>query len=147
MIFSRWTYACRVLSVHDGDTIRAEVLLGFDVAFTTTLRLVGIQAPEVGGPNVSAEEKAAGIAARDFLRTLLDQPDSLLYVRTEKDRAEGRGRYLATLYAERPNGQVVDLNARMVAEGHAIAHTGDGKVPKWIGPRRWRLADGTEVAA
>lgn len=56
MIFTRWTYAARVVAVHDGDTLRAEIDLGCEVRFTTTLRLLGIQAPEVGGPGVTAAE-------------------------------------------------------------------------------------------
>lgn len=133
----RYVYPARIVSVHDGDTIRAELDLGFEVRATWSLRLLGIQAPEVGGPNVSDAEKVAGVAAREWLDgVLLTIPPGRLFVRTERDRAEGRGRYLAELLAVTDDGRFVNLNEQMVAEGHATPYAGKGRAPKWT-PAGW----------
>lgn len=49
--------------VHDGDTVNCRLDLGFDLTVYTRCRIFGINAPELSTP--------AGIAARDFARTLL----------------------------------------------------------------------------
>lgn len=138
MIFDRWTYEARVVAVHDADTIRAEIDLGFEVRVTWSLRLLGIQAPEVSGAGVTPEEKAAGLAARDALRGLLLAPVGRVYVRTVRDRAEGRGRYLATVFLEQGD-RVFDVNELLIREGHAVAYDGRGRAPKWT-PEGWRAA-------
>ena len=135
--WDRWTYGALVASIHDGDTVRASVDLGFEIRSTWTLRLLGIQCPEVGGPNVSADEKAAGIRAREALADLLD--GGAVVVRTKRDTQEGRGRYLATLYVVQPDGQWLDVCQQLVLDGHAVAYDGKGKAPKWT-PEGWRVA-------
>lgn len=131
----RFTYAARVVSVHDADTIRAYIDFGFEAGQVHTLRLLGIQAPEVGGANVSDAEKAAGIAARDVLAGLLLNAVGRVFVKTKKDTQEGRGRYLATIFLAQEGG-LFDVNALLVAEGHAVAYDGRGKAPKWT-PTGW----------
>lgn len=136
----RFVYPARIVSVHDGDTVRAELDLGFEIRATWTLRLLGIQAPEVGGPNVSEAEKRAGLASRDWLAGILGTiPPGRLFARTAKDRTEGRGRYLARLIALAPDGRTVDLCEQAISEGHAVAYDGVGKAPKWT-PDGWRRA-------
>lgn len=134
MTFDRWTYAATILAVHDGDTVRADVDLGFGVHHEVTLRLLGIQAPEVSGPGVSPEERVAGNAARLRLAALLaGRP---VYVTTVRDRAEGRGRYLARLWTESEDGIAVDVCAQLVIEGFATPYDGRGKAPRWT-PTGW----------
>lgn len=97
----------------DGDTVEAEIDLGFHVSFTVTLRLVGINAPETKGA-----ERSRGLAATRSLDSLiadLTGGTRELTVRTQKDVTEKYGRYLAVLLA----GDV-NLNDRMLADGHAV---------------------------
>ena len=133
MTFDRWTYAARVVSTHDGDSVRAEIDCGFSVRVTMPLRLLGIQAPEVSGAGVTAAERHAGLAARDYLRGLFEGTPEV-YVRTVRDTAEGRGRYLATVYVVGADGVVVDVCARLIETGHAVAYSGRGKAPRWRAP-------------
>lgn len=137
--WTRWTYDARVLSVHDGDTMRVTIDLGCGVAFTDNVRLLGIQCPEVGGAGVTADEKVAGGAARDRLRDLVYAAGDRVVVRTKKDAREGRGRYLATVFAVGPDGMWTDLCQQLVDEGHAVAYDGRGRAPKWT-PEGWRAA-------
>jgi endonuclease YncB( thermonuclease family) len=137
--WTRWTYAARVVSSHDADTVGLAIDAGLGVTVHESCRLLGIQAAEVGGPNVSPEEKAAGFAARDRLREILAAAGNAVIVRTKKDTREGRGRYLATLYVVEPDGSWRDVCQQLVDEGHAVAYDGKSKAPKWT-PEGWRAA-------
>lgn len=99
----------------DGDTIHAEVDLGFDVRETMTLRFMGINAPEMSTPE--------GVAAKAHLIELLGSAS--LTIRTEKDRREKYGRYLATLI--RADG--LDINKQMMLDGFALPYDGRGPKP------------------
>ncbi len=108
-----YEYRARIVRVIDGDTVEAEIDLGFHVRFTVTLRLAGINAPETKGT-----ERPRGLAATRYLESLLNDltgDTRELVVRTHKDVTEKYGRYLAELIA----GEV-NLNQALVAAGHAV---------------------------
>lgn len=108
-----YEYRARITRVIDGDTVEAEIDLGFHVTLSVTLRLDGINAPETRGA-----ERPRGLAATRYLEALLDDlagDTRLLTVRTRKDSTEKYGRYLAELIA----GDV-NLNQALVAAGHAV---------------------------
>ena len=108
-----YEYRARITRVIDGDTVEAQVDLGFRVSLDVVLRLIGINAPEVHGP-----DRPRGQAATRHLTELLQRltpTDGRITVRTQKDLTEKYGRYLATLIA----GEV-NLNDRMVSDGHAV---------------------------
>ncbi len=108
-----YEYRARVLRVIDGDTVEAEIDLGFRVSLEVMLRLVGINAPEMRG-----SDRPHGLAAKQHLSELLLQltpADGRIIVQTQKDLTEKYGRYLATLIASD-----VKLNDRMVVDGHAV---------------------------
>ena len=111
------SYECEITRVIDGDTVVALVHLGLSVQTEQTLRLFGINAPEMRG-----SESSAGARARDRLRELVEThaPIRLYTVRNRAGREQrGKyGRYLATLYGTR-DGAPVNLNELMVGEGHA----------------------------
>ena len=105
-------YRARIVRVIDGDTVVAEIDLGFHVSLRATLRLAGIDTPEVRGPT-----REAGHAATEYLELLLKKlagPERQLTVRTQKDRTGKYGRYLAVLIAGDRN-----LNEALVQAGHA----------------------------
>ena len=117
-----YTYRAEITRVVDGDTVDAVVDLGFGVTMPQRLRLLNINAPEMVG-----KSKAAGIAAREHLAKLLR--DHTLYleadiavvaIRSHKDKSDSFGRYLAELLGEDDEGRMVNLNDRMVADGHAV---------------------------
>ena len=103
-----YEYQGTILRVVDGDTVDAEVDLGFDVRFTMRLRLFGINAPEMKTP--------AGPLAKEHLDELLG--DEVITVRTKKDKQEKYGRYLATLIL----ADGTNVNLEMIADGHAVVY-------------------------
>ena len=108
-----YEYRARIVRVIDGDTVEAEVDLGFHISSRMMLRLFGINTPEIKGPN-----RPAGLSARDYLQHLIQthtDSTSQLTIRTQKDATEKYGRCLATLVA----GDV-NLNEALIAAGHAV---------------------------
>ena len=90
-------YKATVVSVYDGDTITADVDLGFNSWLKgVKFRLYGIDAPEVRG-----SEREDGLKARDWLRERI--LDKLLTIRSIKDTKGKYGRWLATLHDEAGN--------------------------------------------
>lgn len=108
-----YEYAARVSRIIDGDTVVASIDLGFGISSSQTLRLFGINAPELHGST-----SQAGAAAKAYLFELLESFESLVVVRTHKDKREKYGRFLAELIGVR-NGVEININEAMVRDGHA----------------------------
>ena len=108
-----YEYRAQVTRVVDGDTVHARVDLGCDVRIDLTIRLYGINAPELSTPE--------GPPARAWLQGRLDEYKGAIVLRTVKDRREKYGRYLGTLLVGEP-GPLIDLNLAMIAAGHAVAY-------------------------
>lgn len=100
-----------VKRIIDGDTLVVIVDLGFSIATEQTVRLAGINAPEVVG-----EDKAAGLAAKLWLIERLPV-GTLVRVHTVKDN-DKYGRYLANVLVP---GEAMTINEQLVAAGHAVA--------------------------
>ncbi|MDP8961509.1 MAG: thermonuclease family protein [Actinomycetota bacterium] len=104
-----YIYRCRILRAVDGDTVWAEVDLGVDVRHNLSLRLEGINAPEMGAPG--------GPEAKAHLESLVN--GKTLFLRTVKDRREKYGRYRAILLYDPGDGDHASINQMMVEAGHA----------------------------
>lgn len=87
-----WWYAARVLRVIDGDTLVVDLDLGLGITARQTVRLLGVNTPELRG-----DDAAAGAAAKVFVASLTLGLDVL--VRTHKDRDDKYGRLLAEIWA------------------------------------------------
>ena len=111
-----YEYTAKIDDVHDGDTCTATMDLGFHVSIQLPLRLLGINAPELSQPT--------GSAAMDHLKAMID--GKTVTVKTQKDKQEKYGRYLATIYV---GGDAVSVNEKMVRDGHAVAWDGKGPRP------------------
>lgn len=87
----QYLYKAIICDVYDGDTVTAEIDLGFDIKMKRKLRLMGINAPEVRG-----KERELGLKSRDRLRELV--LDKQVVVQTVKDKTGKYGRYLAFIH-------------------------------------------------
>jgi len=65
-----YLYEARIVRVIDGDTVRADVDLGFRLTARLPLRIRDLDTPEIYRPK-SEEEKIAGMKARDVAVELL----------------------------------------------------------------------------
>jgi micrococcal nuclease len=117
-----YIYKAELIRVIDGDTVELMIDQGFSNFTKQTMRLYGIDAPEMN--------TLAGKAAKAWLWEAL-QPLEAIYVQTiqleTKAKRDKYGRFLAVLYDELPTLIPImrepihpsSINAKMVVEGHA----------------------------
>ena len=136
-------YIYRIKSVGrvvDGDTIDADIDLGFDISLTKRIRLAGIDTPESRTKDL--KEKELGIDAKNWLKHRLEDANDII-IRTElPDSTEKYGRIIGHLYI---NGEDTSLNNQMITEGYALAYDGGTKDKDWEPLREIRRAKGTLV--
>ena len=120
-----YEYKAKVLRVVDADTSDVEIDLGFDLKIFQRLRFYGIDTPESRTRNKA--EKKLGLAAKEYVKERIEGKEITLTT-TERGKF---GRYLAIVYYEEPFGhgvEVVNLNKRLIEEGHAKEYFGGKKV-------------------
>ncbi len=116
-------YVKKVSKVVDGDTIDVEIDLGFDISFSSRVRLAGIDTPE--SRTTDKMEKALGLEAKAYLKHEIDAAKSVV-IKTEKmDSSEKYGRILGWVFLD---GASVSLNEKMIADGHAWGYMGETKI-------------------
>ena len=116
-------YVKKVSKVVDGDTIDVDIDLGFDISFTSRVRLAGIDTPESRTTNKA--EKALGLEAKTFLKNAIDSAKTVV-IKTEKiDSSEKYGRILGWVFLD---GSNTSINEEMIKAGHAWDYLGDTKV-------------------
>ena len=118
-----YTYNIKLLRVIDGDTIDAEIDLGFDVKIKKRIRFMGINTPESRTRDL--EEKAKGLAAKDRVKQLLEGSNNIQLT----SHGVGKfGRCLGEICLDMIDGQekltLVNLNELLISEGHAIKYFG-----------------------
>ena len=118
-----YNYKISPLRVIDGDTIDAEIDLGFDVKIKKRIRFMGINTPESRTRDL--EEKARGLAAKDRVKQLLDGCENI----TLNSHGVGKfGRCLGEIMLDMVDGSekltLVNLNELLIKEGHAVEYHG-----------------------
>ena len=112
----------RLVDVIDGDTIDVQIDLGFDISFSSRVRLTGIDTPE--SRTTDLREKKYGLEAKEWLMHRLGLAKKIV-IRTEKpDSSEKYGRILGTLVLD---DEPVSLNDQLVKSGYAWAYDGGTK--------------------
>jgi len=141
-----WTTAI-VTNVVDGDTVDLSVQLPcMQHALIHRARLVGINAPETHTRN--ADEKRAGIASADFLRSMVNDRCVVVHI----TGADMYGRLLVDLWCAQDDehapapwwcspccvpavalhlDDMSHINDRMIQHGHAVAYDGKGRREPW----------------
>ena len=110
----------RVIKVYDGDTITIAAKLPYDSSplYRLSVRLNGIDTPEMKGKDITEDEKTAAKIARDFVASLVLNK----YVRLENMETEKYGRILADVYV----GDI-HLNQLLLKERYAVEYDGGTK--------------------
>jgi len=114
-----YDYQCTIVRVVDGDTVDVDIDLGFNHwIHGERIRLFGVDCPECRSRD--PEEKAAGLAAKDFVKGLLH--DGGTYTLTTKEKGKF-GRYLGVIKLE----DGTSINGELVKENLAVAYHGQNK--------------------
>lgn len=90
----RYTYDAYVLAIIDGDTLTAVVDLGFNIVTVQTLRLRGLDAPEI----VSAEGKEAKAFVESVIARSAARKQSPILIKTTK--SDKYDRYLVDIWID-----------------------------------------------
>ena len=118
-----YIYRIRTISkVVDGDTIDADIDLGFYISLSKRIRLAGIDTPESRTTNI--KEKAMGLESKEWLKKTLEGAKDILIKTELPDSTEKYGRIIGHLFI---NGQETSLNNQMIYEGYALAYDGGTK--------------------
>jgi len=118
-------YVYRIRSVHkvvDGDTIDADIDLGFDISLTKRIRLAGIDTPE--SRTIDAYEKKLGLEVKEWLKERLKFAKDILIKTELPDSTEKYGRIIGHLYI---NGEETSINNQMIISGYAWEYDGGTK--------------------
>jgi micrococcal nuclease len=116
-------YVKKVTNVVDGDTIDVDIDLGFDISFSSRVRLAGIDTPE--SRTSDKAEKVLGLESKEYLKSKIKDAKSVV-IKTEKmDSSEKYGRILGWVYLD---GSEISINEQMISEGYAWGYLGDTKV-------------------
>ena len=110
-----------VIKVYDADTITIATRLPFKDSplYRLSVRLNGIDAPEIKGKDISNEEKEAAVIARDVVSKMILHKDVVLKnIQTEK-----YGRVLADVYIDN-----INLNEYLITHKYAVKYDGGTKV-------------------
>ena len=119
-------YIYRIKEIHkvvDGDTIDADIDLGFDISLTKRIRLAGVDTPESRTTN--ANEKKYGLESKEWLKKRCENAKDILIKTELPDSTEKYGRIIGHLFI---NGEETSLNNQMIAEGYAWTYDGGTKV-------------------
>ena len=117
-----YEYKVKITRVIDGDTVDAEVDLGFDTFIKDRIRLMGLDTPESRTRN--KKEKALGLAAKAYLKELLKENKGDVILRTSKEGKGKFGRILGTLLIY---DGMTSVNQMLIDEGHARDYFGGSK--------------------
>lgn len=116
-------YVKEVTNIVDGDTIDVVIDLGFDISFSSRVRLAGIDTPE--SRTSDKAEKALGLESKEYLKKAIKAAKTVV-IRTEKmDSSEKYGRILGWVYLD---GSPNSVNHEMIEKGYAWGYLGDTKV-------------------
>jgi micrococcal nuclease len=123
-------YIYRIRSIHkvvDGDTIDADIDLGFDISLTKRIRLAGVDTPE--SRTTDANEKKLGLESKEWLKKRVEGAKDII-IRTElPDSTEKYGRIIGHLFI---NGEETSLNNQMISEGYAWTYDGGTKKKDFV---------------
>ena len=109
-----YTYSAEIVRVIDGDTVVADIDLGFNTwLHDEHLRLNGIDAPEKGTPD--AQTATAVLSERVEGRTVYIC--TIKMARSEREKRGSFGRYLAVIYEGGAN-----INEWLLSEGYVAPY-------------------------
>jgi len=123
-----YEYKGKAIRVIDGDTIEAEIDLGFNIKIKETIRLYGINTPETRTKD--HDEKERGIKAAARLSNLLSSSNNEFVIKTHFSTKEKFNRTLGEIFVkdvyayneQKDNLFNINVNKLLVEENHAVKY-------------------------
>ena len=121
-----YEYKCTVDRVVDGDTIDAMIDVGFDIWVKKRIRYKGIDTWESRTRDL--EEKKRGLAAKARNKELLEKvSEKSGYFRLKSYGVGKYGRVLGELFIMDKENNQININNKLIEEGHAYVYEGGKK--------------------
>ena len=122
----KYIYKAKLDRVVDGDTVDALIDVGFDIWVKKRIRFMGLDTWECRTRNL--EEKKKGLAAKARTKELLESTSSKPGFFRIKSHGVGKyGRVLAEIYIQDKEGNTINVNKKLINEGHAYIYDGGKK--------------------
>ena len=122
----KYIYRAKLERVVDGDTIDALIDVGFDIWIKKRIRYKGIDTWESRTRDLN--EKKKGLAAKARNKELLESVSSKSgYFRIKSYGTGKYGRVLAEIYIQDKEGNTINVNKKLIHEGHAYIYDGGKK--------------------
>ena len=121
-------YKVKITRVVDGDTVDADIDLGFDIIYRDRIRLMGIDTPESRTSN--KQEKILGKKSKARLQELVKQYKGSIVLETSKEGKGKFGRILGWLNTD-SELDAPSFNQILIDEGHAVPYEGGKKTKVW----------------
>ena len=114
-------YNATVVRIVDGDTIRLDIDLGFDIVLKNqSVRLYKVDTPECRTRDL--KEKAAGLLAKDVVQNLITIGERV-FIRTKLDTKGKFGRLLGTIITT----DNININEHLIDNNYAVEYYGQSK--------------------
>ena len=117
MTIKMYEYKCFTIRVIDGNTIDAEVDLGFNVLVRQRIKLHGVKAPDL--KSYSEADKQRAFESKQRLTELVGKQ---FYCNTVMNKRGKAGRTLGYVYTIDENENRIDVNQTLIDEGLAIRY-------------------------
>lgn len=112
----KFFYNCKIISVYDGDTLRADIDCGFNVILKNQqIRFFGINTAELRDSNPDKKEDA--YEARDLVRSLVLNENNKVELYSIKDESGKYGRYLG-IFIIKTDTETINLNQLLIDKGY-----------------------------
>lgn len=97
-----YEYACRMIRITNGNTVKADIDLGFGISIQMDIKLYGVSASE------ESKNELIKILPKNFIcRTIYNKRGKV-------------NRVLGYVYVEDENGDLININDVMIAQGHSL---------------------------
>lgn len=114
-------YNATVVRIVDGDTIRLDIDLGFDIVLKNqSVRLYKVDTPECRTRDL--KEKAAGLLAKQVVQNLIAVGERV-FIRTKLDTKGKFGRLLGTIITT----DNININEHLIDNNYAVEYYGQSK--------------------
>ena len=114
-------YNATVVRIVDGDTIRLDIDLGFDIILKNqSVRLYKVDTPECRTRDL--KEKAAGLLAKVVVQDLVAVGERV-FIRTKLDTKGKFGRLLGTIIT----ADKLNINEHLIDNNYAVEYYGQSK--------------------
>jgi micrococcal nuclease len=118
-----YKYQAKLIRVVDGDTVDAEIDLGFNIYIRERIRVEGIDTPETRTRN--SFEKSWGHKAKERVIELLDETDGNFILQTKIQKKGKFGRILGQMYTDIFDHK--SIGDKLIEERLAIPYEGGNK--------------------